>query len=561
MLQGHPVLAILTGASLLGLILHARHGRRKAEQALAVARRNEDRLRGFLNNSPLACSMKDEAGRFMYRNQAAAEGAAGWHTVSFPFVADGHQYVGGLSIDLRERDHAFEALRDSETRFRTAFVCASIGMAVTSPSGRILEVNNALCRILGYEEKEMLELDALSITHPDDRPITRDRYARAHEAEADHLEYEKRYIRKDGSNVCARVGLGAVRNSHGEITHFIALVKDISREKQAEELARLGDERWHLALEATNDGIWDWDAVQNTVYYSARWKEMLGFAEWELPNRPDVWDRLVHPEDLPRAKAAIDAHLARKSQCYTSEYRIRAKDGSYKWVLARGKAIFDANGSPLRLIGAHTDITERKCAEERLFYQASFDSLTGLMNRGYFLSWLDKKIAVAHAKGQELSLCICDVDRFKSINDRYGHRAGDDVLVNLARILQESVRNSDISGRLGGDEFCVLLNGTNAAQAAECLERVRDRFQTIAFGSDGRGVFTSTASFGVASLAPGMNSGALIEAADRALYAAKKKGRNLVASEEEPFNGGPTECDTASVTRQDLRPLERRRNF
>ena len=172
--------------------------------------------------------------------------------------------------------------------------------------------------------------------------------------------------------------------------------------------------------------------------------------------------------------------------------------------------------------------------KKKLFRQASFDSLTGLMNRGYFLSWLDKKVAIARAKGQELSLCICDIDRFKSINDRYGHSTGDDVLVNLARILQESIRTADLAGRLGGDEFCILLSGTSPERAADCLERIRSRFQTIAFGSTRDGVFNATASFGVAGLLPGMTAGKLIEVADRAFYLAKHNGRNLVAALPEP---------------------------
>ncbi len=429
----------------------------------------------------------------------------------------------------RRIEEGLSALRESEERFRTAFAHAAIGMAVTDTKGRFMQVNPALCGILGYSAEEILARDVTSITHPEDVRMTLEWHQKA--IAAAHVRYQKRCIRKDGTSVWAQVSTGVVRNARHEATHFIALVEDITRERQAEEMMRLSEERWQLALEATNDGIWDWDATTNTVYYSARWKQMLGFEEWELPNRPEVWEQLVHPDDLGRAKLSVDQHLDRQLPHYEAEYRIRCKDGTWKWVLARGKAIWGEGGKPVRMIGAHADITERKRAEEKLFYQASFDSLTGLMNRGYFLSWLEKKIAVARTKGQELSLCICDIDRFKSINDLYGHRAGDDVLVNLAHILRESIRNSDLCGRLGGDEFCVLVVA-DASRATECLERVRARFQTLAFGFDGQsGVFTATASFGIARFSPGMTSASLIEAADRALYAAKQKGRNVVTSE------------------------------
>ena len=125
------------------------------------------------------------------------------------------------------------------------------------------------------------------------------------------------------------------------------------------------EERWVLALCATNDGIWDWNAVTNEVFFSARWKQMLGYEENEVENRTEEWEKRVHPEDLPRVRHELQQHLEHQV-VYAAEYRIRAKDGSYKWVLARGQALWDEQGRPVRMVGAHTDITAHKLAEEKL---------------------------------------------------------------------------------------------------------------------------------------------------------------------------------------------------
>jgi diguanylate cyclase (GGDEF)-like protein len=198
-------------------------------------------------------------------------------------------------------------------------------------------------------------------------------------------------------------------------------------------------------------------------------------------------------------------------------------------VLGRGKAIWDEEGNPVRMIGSHADTTERKRAEEQLYYQASHDFLTGLANRGQFLSQLEDKIEMAHVGGNTICLCVCDIDHFKSVNDAFGHQCGDDVLVTLGKILKEGIRSTDLAARMGGDEFYILFTATTVAQTDECLDRIRCRLEAVRFGRQTGTVFRATASFGLASLIPGMNSKDLIEAADNALYEAKRQGRNTIS--------------------------------
>jgi len=560
-------------------VAKARRSKRIAERALLAVQDSEVRFQAFMDNSPFLGFIKDEAGRLLYMSKRfteafqqpvsavlgkddfelwpqetaqevrrndlrilqenrcievvetvpASDGTPiKWLSAKFPFTEGGRRFVGGVAIDITDRERAEEALRVSEERFRSAFVHAAIGMALTDLEGTILQVNDAFCEITGYARDELTPLYSSAITHPDDRETDRQWQKEALDNSGSRIRFDKRYVRKNGTSVWVRENIGVARNAHGAAVQLVKLVEDITKEKQAEEISRISEERWQLALEGTNDGLWDWDARNNTVFYSAHWKQMLGYQDWELPNQPEVWEHLVHPDDLPHAKAAVDRHLRKHSHSYQAEYRIRCKDGTWKWVLARGKAIWDEEGRPVRMIGAHADVSDRKRAEEQLFHQASSDALTGLANRRYFFSRLDEEIVQARALGRPLSLGICDIDRFKVINDSHGHRAGDDVLITFSSMLREWIRSSDLAGRIGGDEFYVLFPSGSVAQAADCLERVRARLETLAFGGNQSAVFAVTASFGISGLVPGMSAGELIEAADQALYSAKKHGRNLV---------------------------------
>ncbi|BAY10495.1 signal transduction histidine kinase [Calothrix sp. NIES-2098] len=144
------------------------------------------------------------------------------------------------------------------------------------------------------------------------------------------------------------------------------LAKEIVERKRTEEELRESEQRWQLALRGNNDGIWDWNVKTNEVFFSPRWKEMLGYQEQEISHHFDEMIRRVHPIDLDGVKTAVKEHFAKKTPFYTHEYRILCKDGNYKWILDRGQALWDDDSNVVRMVGSHTDITERKQAEENL---------------------------------------------------------------------------------------------------------------------------------------------------------------------------------------------------
>ena len=296
---------------------------------------------------------------------------------------------------------------------------------------------------------------------------------------------------------------------------------------------RVSQERYALAIEGSNDGIWDRDLVADTVYFSPRWKAMLGYAADELSNDTQEWHARVHPDDVAGLRASFDAHIAGDVPYFESEHRMMCRDGSYRWFLTRGVAIRDRRGEPTRMAGSMSDITERKAAEEVLRRSALHDALTGLPNRALFLDRLTHSLArTAREPDHRCAVLFLDLDRFKRINDGFTHAVGDELLVALGRRLTAILRPSDtvargipdgLVARLGGDEFTILLEDLESpARAADIARRIQAALQ-VPFTIHGRELLVS-ASVGISISTPGATPLELMRNADIAMYDAKRQG-------------------------------------
>lgn len=251
---------------------------------------------------------------------------------------------------------------------------------------------------------------------------------------------------------------------------------EISERKRVEEALRETEERYALAVRGANDGLWDWDLKTNQIYYSPRWKSILGYGEAEISDSLNEWFSRVHPEDIERLKLDLTAHFNRSTAHFENEHRVLHKDGTYRWILSRGLAVWDHAQVATRIAGSQSDITDRKYAEEKLLHDAFYDKLTGLPNRALFMDHLN--LAVERAKRREdysFAVLFMDLDRFKDINDRFGHMIGDQLLVAVSKILEKRMRSTDTVARFGGDEFVILLedigNSESANQIAEWLQK------------------------------------------------------------------------------------------
>lgn len=317
----------------------------------------------------------------------------------------------------------------------------------------------------------------------------------------------------------------------------------VIRAKQAFNELEDSEFRWKFAIEGSGDGLWDWDVEHEKVFYSKRWKELLGYSEREVGDGLNEWSERVHPDDKAGAMAAVENHFDGKTSSYLYEHRLLCKNGDYKWILTRGLAVSrDSAGRPLRVIGTHTDITERKLMEEQIRHQALYDGLTQLPNRYLFEDRLRQAMAKSKRTGCYGALMFLDMDNFKPLNDKHGHAVGDLLLIEVAARLKSCVREADTVARIGGDEFVIKLDQLNMnkelsqKEALATAEKIRlslaePYLLKVNAGKEGEStvVHRCTASVGlVLFVGTEASYEEIIKWADDAMYRAKDTGRNQV---------------------------------
>lgn len=290
---------------------------------------------------------------------------------------------------------------------------------------------------------------------------------------------------------------------------------------------RESEERYALAVRAANDGIWDWNLRTSEIYFSVRWKEMLGYRDEEIGAEVNEWFRRIHPDDRNQVRVTLDTHLRDSTPHFECEYRIQHANGTYLWVLSRGTAMRDSTGSAYRLAGSQSDITAHKLAEERLAHDAVHDALTGLPNRVLFLDRLQNRLERTKRNPDEIfAVMFIDLDRFKVVNDSLGHAFGDQLLVTTGWRLQQCLRPQDTVARLSGDEFAVLLDAVNNSNDIRGVaERIRAQLiTTTLLGLVER---SPTASIGIVMFNKNYTAAEdLLRDADLAMYHAKRLGGN-----------------------------------
>jgi diguanylate cyclase (GGDEF)-like protein/PAS domain S-box-containing protein len=284
--------------------------------------------------------------------------------------------------------------------------------------------------------------------------------------------------------------------------------------------------RYQLAFEGTQDGIWDWDLITQTLYFSASWQRSPEHSNQDARQDLETWFERIHPEDLYWVKHEIEACLDGYKTQLEIEYRMLHPDGDYRWVLSRGSVSRNEKNKPVRMIGLQIDVTRLKQSELTFSHEALYDSLTGLPNRTALMERLSRSADLAAHEPEFLfAVLFIDLDRFKMINDSLGHQIGDQLLSEIASRLTNCLRPTDTIARLGSDEFAILLEDVKTQEIAVALvQRILSAVSAPYTIAD-YDIFTS-ASIGITFSTSGFTHPEnLLRDADLAMYRAKTQGR------------------------------------
>jgi diguanylate cyclase (GGDEF)-like protein/PAS domain S-box-containing protein len=294
-------------------------------------------------------------------------------------------------------------------------------------------------------------------------------------------------------------------------------------EKQ-EELLR-SEQRYRIVMESTMDIIWEGDLINNKRLFSGKLYDILGYKANEM-EALDAWFNIVHPEDIGWVKRGIKQQIEGKIEVEAFEYRVKCKDGTYKWVLSNTKCEFDENGAAIAAFGAFTDISELKEQQQRINKLAYYDSVTGLPNRVMLREMVEEEISKFDKSDNKFALFFIDLDDFKFVNDTYGHLVGDKLLLEVAKRLIEIQTENMTTFRLGGDEFNILLKNIENKEEVEMYSKAVLKALAEPIFIDGN-MFRVTHSGGIV-LYPenGLDFDELLKKADTAMYKSKESGKS-----------------------------------
>lgn len=290
------------------------------------------------------------------------------------------------------------------------------------------------------------------------------------------------------------------------------------RRNRAESLLKASEERLKLVLEGSNDGLLDWDIDSGKISLSDRLIEMIGFPKERNKTTVHALMKLVHYNDLERLRTVIYDQLTKTSSAFEIDIRIVTRHKQHEWVNFRGKVVSrDENSSPTRVSGILRNITGKKMQEQKLQYISMHDSLTGLFNRSYF----DIEMArLEQSRQYPVSIVFADIDDLKSVNDTFGHKEGDRLIIQAAYAFQQSFRGDDIISRIGGDEFAVILHGTDAETVRKATQRIHEYLAMINTGNQG---YNLSISLGCATAERSEQLQDTLKRADEEMYRDKLK--------------------------------------
>jgi len=431
--------------------------------------------------------------------------------------------VRGVMLDIDDTKRTEQRLRQSEERFARIFQLFPYPIGLTRRTGgQYVDVNPAWEETMGYSRSEALGQSAISLGIY--TPAQRAALMEAVGAGGEVTNFEADMTVRSGEQ---RTVLQSMRSMDfdGQACWLFAL-HDITERKRSAERVREREELLSLTISAAALGLWDWNLQTGLVSGDSAWRAMRGAASGSDAAAVS-WTSAAGPDAMEHIAAELARHTAHPATPFDATWRVSHPDGAARWIRSMGKIVrLDANGRALRMVGVSIDVTAQQAQEEHLQKLAHYDPLTSLPNRVLLAQKLDSAMDHAQRTQTLLGVAYLDLDGFKPVNDRFGHDAGDRLLVIAAARMQRLLQVQGCVARLGGDEFVILL--PSLASIADCEQILHEVMESIAapYTLQAQCV-TVTASIGY-TLYPqdGADADTLVRHADQAMYAAKQAGRN-----------------------------------
>lgn len=442
-----------------------------------------------------------------------------------------------IALLIQQRNRNESRIKESEKRFHNAMQYSAIGMGIANLEGKYLDTNEAFSKITGYSNEELSHLTFMDITYPDDLKKDLEEVKNLLAGKIDSYSTEKRYVRKDGSPLWVFLAVSLVRDNDEKPLYFISQVKDISQRKKAEQaLTKQSKEFFEekellrITLQSIGDGVISTNTEGEIIFMNSAAENLLGGKMNDFSQLPI--ENILHLVNEAGAKQPdpIKTCLEKQKAINLADDTILInRKGKFIHIQATACPVFNLQKEITGTVLVFQDVSSKRELQKELTYQASHDALTGLLNRHQFEIELIKLMNQQSYSVHEYTLCYIDLDRFKVVNDAAGHTAGDLLLKEIARLLQDNVRSSDILGRLGGDEFGLILPDCNVQQAVRIAQKLIESIKVVQFNWEDHS-YTVSASIGIAPFKPQTHSIIeILSQADIACYVAKKQGRNQVS--------------------------------
>jgi len=447
------------------------------------------------------------------------------------FIENDAQYLAGLPllVDVllrragheRERRLMEKRLRESEERYVDIFDNTSDLIQCLGPDGRFLYTNRTWREVMGYSEDELQSMTLLDVLHPDSTLCCQDRFQRLLQGETlSCITFQ--FLTKSGESIYLVGDCGSLIKDGGAISTR-GIFKNVTDTVKAREALRITEARYQALYDNAPDIYTTLSPAGEILTINHNGARMLGYEPGELIGESAA--KIIHPEDQQRVFACVERQFHQPCPSEDIEYRKIRKDGSIFWVHQR--ATLEPGGDGQRMLVLCRDVTDRHDLEIQLAHQASHDALTNLMNRREFERRLQRLLSAESDPADRHALCFLDLDQFKVINDTSGHIAGDELLRQIAALLQGQLRSRDTLARVGGDEFAVLMEHSTLNQAARLAEKLRATVGNFKFHWRSQR-FSIGVSIGIVPVQAGQSMVDTLTRADMACYTAKKEGRNRI---------------------------------